>query len=179
MSEAQTMGNPQTLQNGMRMSIENFMSEYKRETKPLRVPHSYSLIAKGHRLAPGGKVELKLNPHSDGVSIDWIGSLEFGKGQGTAALTWLCDLADRHDVTLTLKVKGSKTSDGILRLINRMDNERLLAPNGLRAWYRNHGFKDVRRKRVETTVRKSEKKYEDFTYYDVYMSRAPQRQTKR
>jgi len=161
------------------MSIETFMSEYKRETKPLRVPHIYSLLAKGHRLVQGGKVELKLNPHSDGVSIHWIGSLESGKGQGTAALTWLCDLADRHHVTLTLKVNGSKPSYGVLRLINRMEDQRLLSPKDLRAWYRSHGFKDVCRERVETTVHKSEKKYEEFTYYDVYMSRAPQRQRPR
>jgi hypothetical protein len=161
------------------MSIETFMSEYERETKPLRVAHIYSLLAKGHRLAPGGKVELKLNPHSDGVAIHWIGSRESGKGQGTAALTWLCDLADRHDVTLTLKVKGGTMSDGVLRLINRMENQRLFSPKDLRAWYRSHGFKAVRRERVETTVRKSEKKYEDFTYYDVYMSRAPRCKKKR
>jgi len=161
------------------MSTETFMSEYKRETKPLRVPHIYSLLAKGHRLAQGGKVELNLHPHSEGISIHWIGSLESGKGQGTAALTWLCDLADRHDVTLTLKVKGAKPSDGVLRLINRMEDQRLLSPKDLRAWYRSYGFKDVRRERVETTVHTSEKKCDEFTYYDVYMRRAAQRENKR
>ena len=151
------------------MSVEAFIAEYKRETTPLRVQPIHSYLAKGRRLAPGGKAEIALRAQESDVYIDWIGSLEGAKGQGSAALTWLCGLADRHNVTLKLKVNGGCTSIGVLREMNGNENQPVFTPRGLRAWYRRHGFKTVGRKRgIEF----------EFIYYDVYMSRAPRRKNK-
>jgi hypothetical protein len=48
-----------------------------------------------------------------------------GEGHGSAALTWLCNLADRYGVILGLKIElETRTSD----------------PRFLQRWYERHGF---------------------------------------
>jgi hypothetical protein len=129
------------------MSIKTFIAEYKRSTKPLRVPAIYRDGARGHRLAPGGKAEVALRANKHSVTLAWISSAEGGQGYGSAALKWLCNLADRHKVTLGLKVDGERIFTGVLRMVNGTMETPDLQPTMLRAWYRRHGFVTVQRKR--------------------------------
>ena len=70
------------------------------------------------------------------IHFGFIRSFERGKGYGTAALNWLCALADRHQVTLHASIKpvGPKPR---------------LNANELRAWYKRHGFIVHRRTEIE------------------------------
>jgi hypothetical protein len=61
--------------------IETFISEYKRETKPLRVPRIYSYVASGHRLAPGGKAELALTAHGPSFLSTGLARLKAARGK--------------------------------------------------------------------------------------------------
>jgi len=66
--------------------------------------------------------------------IHRLWSLHPGKGSGTKMLQTLCDLADRHDVELSLKVIP------IGRKPYPMDREKLMA------WYRKYGFEGDHRR---------------------------------
>ncbi len=125
------------------MSVETFMSDYQRKTKPPPVPAIYrrrGSMAWRCRLAPGGKAEVRVELVDGELVLHFIGSAEHGKGYGTAALTWLCDLADKHQVRLTLNVVGNRTSLGALRVTSGRKNDPYLTPRGLRGWYKRHGF---------------------------------------
>jgi hypothetical protein len=131
------------------MTTESFISDYQRKTKPLPVPAIYrrrGSLAWRCRLAPGGKAEVRVKLVDGELVLHFIGSAEHGKGYGTAALTWLCDLADKHQVPLILNVVGKKTSFGALRMTSGRLNDPYLTPKGLRAWYKRHGFVTYQRK---------------------------------
>jgi len=150
------------------MGVKSFMSEYTKHTELVSgVRPIYERITRDLRLAPGGQAELHLIAHKNGVEIAWLGSAEHGKGQGSAALAWLCDLADRHKVTLQLKIDGARIFTGYLRIMRRTTEQPALTPRALQAWYRSHGFKTVARKIGH-----------ESGYYDVYMRRAPQPENK-
>ena len=91
------------------MSVKTFIAEYVRETKPLTGDREIKrLLAQGVRLAPGGNAEVKVSPSLGSVRLEWLASAEHGKRYGSAALTWLCDLADRHKVTLRLGIAAKQ-----------------------------------------------------------------------
>ena len=62
------------------------------------------------------------------VDVAGIKALTPRKGHGAKALQWLCELADKHGITLTLDV------------VFRFSGESPTMPQ-LRAWYRKFGFK--------------------------------------
>jgi hypothetical protein len=70
------------------------------------------------------------------VEIHRLWARHPGKGDGSAMLKALCDLADRHCVELTLKVLP------IGRKPYPLTREQLLA------WYQRHGFEGTRRKMI-------------------------------
>lgn len=130
------------------MSIESFISDYQRRTKPLPVPPIYrrrGSMAWRCRLAPGGKAEVRVKLVEGELVLDFIGSAEHGKGYGTAALTWLCVMADIHQVKLILNVVGNMTFFGALRMTSGRANDPVLTPRGLRGWYKRHGFVTYKR----------------------------------
>lgn len=65
------------------------------------------------------------------VHISDILSLTKGKGDGNRLLHWLCELADRHGVTLTLFAKAYMTGDFAKGRPKSKD---------LAAWYGRNGF---------------------------------------
>jgi hypothetical protein len=106
------------------MSVEAFMRAYWRATKPLPAPEFSKdptaallqrVMWKAHettRLAPSGEVHLSVRRNENEALLAWIESVESGKNHGSAALTWLCGLADWHGVTLGLKIElETRTSD--------------------------------------------------------------------
>jgi hypothetical protein len=115
-----------------------FMRAYWRATKPLPAPQfsqDNPLAARIQRvmwrayrhtrLAPGGNVHVSVRRSHGELCLDWIETIEDGKGHGSAALDWLCGLADRYGVTLGLKIDlENRTSD----------------PRFLQRWYERHGF---------------------------------------
>jgi GNAT superfamily N-acetyltransferase len=70
------------------------------------------------------------------VEIHRIFTREPGKGNGSAMLKALCELADRHGVELALKVIP------IGRKPYPLSREQLLA------WYERHGFEGTRRRMI-------------------------------
>jgi hypothetical protein len=72
----------------------------------------------------------------DTLTIHRLWTLQPGQGIGSSMLRTLCDLADRHAVTLTIKVVP----------IGRKPYP--LTRDQLVAWYQRHGFEGTRRKMV-------------------------------
>lgn len=71
-----------------------------------------------------GSATVHVSPHSDGIHIHDIRSLDQGSGAGTEALKHLTNLADKHGVPLDLHAHGyanTKTTQ-------------------LKKWYKKHGF---------------------------------------
>lgn len=61
------------------------------------------------------------------IHLSFIRSFEKGTGAGSAALKWLCQLADKHGVPIELHAKPVGKGG--------------LTANKLREWYMRHGFK--------------------------------------
>lgn len=149
------------------MSVGSFLSEFRRKTQLVRDPR----FAMAFRLAFNGQVEIRLRTVRGDLILDWISTKESGKGVGSAALTWLCEMADRHRVSLTANVVGDRTFVGYLRLLAELEGGRsqpTLTPAQLRSWYRRYGF---------VTYRKTASKddYGKSASYDVLMLRSPKR----
>jgi hypothetical protein len=123
------------------MSVETFLAEYERETIPL-VPDEPEVNS---RLCPrhcGGDVEIDLCPKTDNeggayLYLAFIGTHERGKGHGAAALTWLCDLADKHGVIIA---GNADSRSRTLRDMLAKRRTRGLNDAQLREWYERHGF---------------------------------------
>ena len=98
------------------------MSEYREGTEP----HWYEDVRCWR-----GRVIFRLCPHYGWVSLARIGAIEKGQGHGSAALDWLCALADRHEVRLA----GVAEPFG-----HRVGTKPAMTTKELVAWYRRHGF---------------------------------------
>lgn len=70
------------------------------------------------------------------IHLGCVRSFERGNGNGTAALTWLCELADKHECA----IRGTIKPCGQTR-------PRLNAAQ-LRQWYKRHGFKVTRGREI-------------------------------
>jgi GNAT superfamily N-acetyltransferase len=77
------------------------------------------------------KVPIEVRPFDRRIHISDILSLERGKGHASEALKWLCSLADKHSVGMSLNVDSYGTRPGL-------NNQQL------DAWYRRAGFKPLR-----------------------------------
>lgn len=53
-------------------------------------------------------VKFELHPVTGGLSLAYIEALTRGRGDGQRALKLLCDLADKHSVTMWLQIKAMK-----------------------------------------------------------------------
>jgi len=126
--------------------LEIFMSEYQRGTTPLPVPFDLpEELRKSLRFFHG--CELDVTIHENGtVYLAFIGSWERGNGRASAALRWLCDLADCHGVFITGHCDSQKTTLDMLTKTTTPG----LSNAQLRAWYERYGF--VFRLRGEPTV---------------------------
>lgn len=109
------------------MSLDSFMQEYEErtESEPFMPSHrSYTPgVGSSRRFAPIAL--FKLESFDGGVRLASIRSFVLGKGDGSQALAWLCDLADRHQVT----IRGDLIPDG-----PGLDESQL------RAWCKKYGF---------------------------------------
>jgi GNAT superfamily N-acetyltransferase len=123
------------------MSVESFLAEYLMTTEPVFVPEEGETPPFPYHRFHRRVVELDIEPKDDAgpdiapyIHLYFIGTLERGKGHGTRALNWLCELADRHAVTLTGQADASVKDVPFVRQTQRLDNKQL------RAWYERHGF---------------------------------------
>jgi GNAT superfamily N-acetyltransferase len=109
------------------MGIADFMADYERSTE--RNP-----FASAERVWRA-KAAFRLAAFDGRVAFS-IRSLQRGCGYGSAALLWLCDLADKHGAILS-------------GVIEPMGNLRpRLTAGQLRAWYRRNGFAVTRDDRI-------------------------------
>jgi GNAT superfamily N-acetyltransferase len=118
------------------MSVDTFLAEYEQHTEPY-YPDTPEVNT---RIRDGVEFDLCLKNDNDGdpyLYLAFIGTHERGKGHGSAALTWLCDLADRHGVTI------AGHADSKTRTLRDMLAKRRTPALGkaqLREWYERHGF---------------------------------------
>lgn len=82
-----------------------------------------------------GAVSMQLAdmPHRGGVYLNAMSSHERGKGYGSAALRFLCDLADKHGVTLVGEASTAYSWD------DEATGKKLKLQQ-LIEWYRRYGF---------------------------------------
>lgn len=101
---------------------EAFMKEYKAATTPefgMRVWHDL--------------VGFKLSEWNGHIQLDHVISLaKKGTGNASAALKWLCDLADKHKVTIELEVEPIKKAGAEGKPLTKAQ---------LKQWYKKNGFK--------------------------------------
>jgi GNAT superfamily N-acetyltransferase len=78
----------------------------------------------------------EINPFDGAIRLSCIRSFERGKGYGSRALDWLCQLADAHGVT----IKGHISPCGMVK--PRLNKTQL------RQWYKRHGFSVTERSSI-------------------------------
>ena len=81
----------------------------------------------------GGEVLVEIRPFDKRIHISDIMSLHRGQGYGSKALQWLCSLADKHGVAMSLTPSAFGSENA-----QELDDEQL------KAWYTRHGFKPHR-----------------------------------
>ena len=131
------------------MSVASFMLEYEQQTEPVPVRPDLRRLQAAY-------LRLSANDFMIGrpaVYLSMIGSIERGKGHGTAALVWLCELADKHDVELFGEIGDEVYCFDILNPLSEVDLP-VLSPEQLVAWYRRHGFTVRRTKRHARDLRR-------------------------
>lgn len=143
------------------LRVKSFMREYEQLTKPLfagETPTDWRQLRTSYFRLSADNGEAIGHP---AICLSMIASFERGKGHGSAALVWLCDLADKHGVEIFGEISEQIFSCNIL---NPYDEDHLpvelpvLSPRQLVAWYRRHGFtvrwterypRDLRRKPLQ------------------------------
>jgi hypothetical protein len=134
------------------MSVESFMREYEELTEPVFVGNTPTDL----RRLQAAYFRLSANEDRIGhpaVYLSMIGSIERGKGHGTGALVWLCDLADKHDVELFGEIGDDVYCFDILNPLSEVGLP-FLRPEQLVAWYKRHGFSVRRTKRHARDLRR-------------------------
>ena len=76
----------------------------------------------------GGTVLIEVAPFDKRIHVSDIMSMDRGKGYASKALQWLCSLADKHGVAMSLTPDAFGDGQGL-------DGEQLTA------WYSRYGFK--------------------------------------
>jgi hypothetical protein len=126
------------------MSVDTFLAEYEQTTEPVFTREPGEVVPPcPYQRYYNGNVELHVERRNDAaedpyIHLWFIGSHERGKGHGSAALTWLCDLADRHNVLL------AGNADAKARTLRDMLNRKRtpgLNQAQLRGFYERHGFR--------------------------------------
>ena len=108
-------------------NLDAFMDEFHSST----AAHPFS----PHLAVFENCVVFEVKPFSGLILFGLIQTLNKGQGDGSRALQWLIDLADKHQVTLTGNVQ-------------RVGDEGLTV-NQLRRWYKRYGFNLDRRRHLE------------------------------
>lgn len=83
---------------------------------------------RSERIWGGMKCIFHCVPEGTDIYVESIRTVFRGTGNGSAGLKWLCELADRHSITLSLLVWPYG------------DNQTRLNIQQLIAWYRRYGF---------------------------------------
>lgn len=124
------------------MSVKSFLDEFEKWTEQVT---TCGLPIPGCRRYEG-KVDVQVVhfPHRGKTSVylAMMSSLQRGKGHGSQALQFLCDLADRHNITLVGKASTQQIwghwdpvkREHVQNTGPRLDYEQLVS------WYRRHGF---------------------------------------
>jgi len=99
-------------------NLDAFMDEFHSSTAAHPFSRHFSVFE--------NCVVFEVKPFVDVISFGFIQTLYKAQGDGSRALQWLVDLADKHQVTLTGNVK-------------RVGDEGLTV-NQLRRWYKRNGF---------------------------------------
>lgn len=111
------------------------LDEFMREWWHMTEGHPF---VRGMRLTGGVGVELRPYKYEGTIHISSIMSFEQkNAGQASAVLKKICDLADKHKMTLDLFVKPIKNAGA-------RDGQDLNARQ-LKGWYARHGFKPSKR----------------------------------
>jgi hypothetical protein len=107
---------------------QKMMSEYKDDTWNHPWDNRSRLLNTKTGLDPGEDfAQISMSPSgSDSVHVHEIHALEKGRGQGSQALNYLKNLADKHSVTM----------EGVAKQIG----SRGLKTKDLKSWYKRHGF---------------------------------------
>lgn len=105
----------------MSPETQSFMDEFVRTTYPNPFNNRERVLFKA------AAVSLRQGCGSR-IWINCIRSLQRRAGYGSLALNWLCDLADKHGVTLAGVIEPTGTMRPRLGIAQ------------LRSWYSNHGF---------------------------------------
>lgn len=104
--------------------IDNFLKDYEAETKENALNPKVRIWQ--------DSVGFELSKFGKGIHISSITNFaKKGTGKASAALTWLCALADKHHVTLELIVEPIGHDDGNLN------------KNQLKAWYKRNNFMNM------------------------------------
>lgn len=109
------------------MSLETFMQAFREGTG--QHPFAGFLRIWQERAA------FEVMPFDGAIRLGCVQSFERGKGHGSQALDWLCKLADEHEV----KIRGH---------IEPVGDKPRLNVTQLRAWYKRHGFAEVRHREI-------------------------------
>lgn len=104
-------------------ALAAFMADYYEGTLPHHDPTNKVRVFRNN-------VELELLVYKDYISFDKIVAREKRKHYGTAALRWICKLADRHGVCIYGRVAPFRGTGGGPAF--NMDH--------LARWYTTHGF---------------------------------------
>jgi len=126
---------------GCATRLEAFFDDFYAQTfENLFVDHEriwvHHLPATGKVLPEHGPVGFEVKPGFKGrVRLSCIRSPEKGKGHASAALDWLCKLADEYGV----EIEGH---------IEPVGDKPRLNVNQLRAWYKRHGFSVILRTNI-------------------------------
>ena len=72
------------------MSVRGFMDEFRAGTTRYSGPHIWN-----------ERVSIIIAPHRTWVTLCRIQALDAGHGDGSAAMKWLCALADKHRVRMS------------------------------------------------------------------------------
>jgi 2'-5' RNA ligase/8-oxo-dGTP pyrophosphatase MutT (NUDIX family) len=104
-------------------ALEEFMNDFRSGTGPNPLGHRDRVWNE--------QVVIEVRPFDGKIHISDITSLFRGKGNASRALDWLCSLADKHGVKMSLTPDAFGDGQGL-------DDEQLTS------WYSRRGFKTVR-----------------------------------
>lgn len=100
--------------------LEAFMDDFRSGTGPNPLGHRDRVWNE--------QIVIEVRPFDGRIHISDIMSLDRGKGNASKALGWLCSLADKHGVAMSLTPDAFGDADGL-------DDDQLTA------WYARYGFK--------------------------------------
>jgi hypothetical protein len=111
--------------NELKVNLEKFLSEFENETSPHPFDRKCRILQGKNTDSDG--VVFELSSWNNSIHISMIQALKTGIGEGSRGLSFLTELADKHEVPMT----------GIAKRVG----ETGLPTATLKAWYKKNGFK--------------------------------------